>query len=191
MKTRILNYTLLAALLACVVLNFALRQDYSRPNRLFLPDMAYSPAYKAFATNPAFADGQTLQSPVPGTVARGYLPLHYQPTPADALRAGEELSNPVAPADATVLARGAAVFSYFCQPCHGAGAAGNGTVVMRGFPAPPSLLAPRALNMKDGQMFHVLTYGQNNMPSYASQVSREDRWKVILYIRSLQKQAQK
>lgn len=35
-------------------------------------------------------------------------------------------------------------------------------------------------------MFHVLTYGQANMPSYASQVDREDRWRVIEYVRQLQ-----
>ncbi len=40
--------------------------------------------------------------------------------------------------------------------------------------------------MKDGQLFHVLTYGQNNMPSYASQITRQDRWNVIAYVRSLQ-----
>ena len=43
--------------------------------------------------------------------------------------------------------------------------------------------------MKDGQMFHVLSYGQNNMPSYASQLSRDDRWNVIVYLRSLQSAA--
>jgi mono/diheme cytochrome c family protein len=53
---------------------------------------------------------------------------------------------------------------------------------------PPSLLAEHALKMKDGQMFHVLTFGQNNMPSYASQLSREDRWSVIGFVRSLQAQ---
>ena len=35
-------------------------------------------------------------------------------------------------------------------------------------------------------MFHVLSYGQANMPSYASQVDRDDRWKAILYVRALQ-----
>ena len=42
--------------------------------------------------------------------------------------------------------------------------------------------------MKAGQMFHVLTFGQNNMPSYASQLSREDRWNAIAYVRTLQAQ---
>jgi mono/diheme cytochrome c family protein len=62
-------------------------------------------------------------------------------------------------------------------------------VTQRGFPPPPSLLAEHALQMKEGQMFHVLTFGQNNMPSYASQISREDRWNAIAYVRMLQAQA--
>ena len=41
--------------------------------------------------------------------------------------------------------------------------------------------------MKDGQLFHILTYGQNNMPSYASQLSRDDRWNAIIHVRSLQR----
>ncbi|MBI3484584.1 MAG: cytochrome c, partial [Acidobacteria bacterium] len=45
------------------------------------------------------------------------------------------------------------------------------------------------VGIKDGQIFHIVTYGQKNMASYATQVSRDDRWKVILYVRSLQKQA--
>jgi mono/diheme cytochrome c family protein len=42
------------------------------------------------------------------------------------------------------------------------------------------------LKIRDGQMFHILTYGQNNMPSYAAQIDRQDRWKVIAYVRTLQ-----
>jgi len=91
-----------------------------------------------------------------------------------------------APNDAKILARGKVVFENYFLPCHGAHGTGDGTVAQRGFPMPASLLAPRAVQMADGQMFHVLTYGQNNMPSYAVQVGREDRWRVIAYVRSLQ-----
>ena len=59
-----------------------------------------------------------------------------------------------------------------------------GPVAQRGYPPPPSLLAEHAQKMKDGQLFHILTYGQNNMPSYASQLSRDDRWNVVLYVRT-------
>ncbi len=185
-----LNTVLLLLLVATLLGAWALPNNPGRRNFEFLPGMVRTAAYDAFAPNPAFADGMTLRTPVAGTIARGSLPLHYQSAPADAIRAGEELKSPYVPAQsndpADVLERGANVYRVYCQPCHGSRATGDGAVVRRGYPAPPSLLADRARTMKDGQMFHVLTYGQGNMPAYADQVSREDRWKVISYIRSLQ-----
>jgi mono/diheme cytochrome c family protein len=188
-STRTLNVLLLAALAASLVLHWGIRRDPARPNREFLPEMVRTPRYNAFAPNPNFPDGKTLQRPEPGTIPRGYLPLHYSATPAEALRAGEELQNPFSLDDAHAVQRGSFVFTNFCQVCHGPAGRGDGPVALRGFPAPPSLAAERAVNMKDGQMFHILSYGQGNMPPYASQLSREDRWKVIVFVRSLQKQA--
>ncbi|MBI3933437.1 MAG: c-type cytochrome [Acidobacteria bacterium] len=162
--------------------------DVTRPNYEYLPEMTHSPAYSAFAANPNFPDGMTLRPPVPGTIARGDLPLRYQSTPEDARRAGAELANPFPASDIAATDRGNAVFTNFCAPCHGVSGQGNGPVAARGFPPPPSLFAETAVNMKDGQMFHVLSFGQGNMASYAAQIAREDRWKVILYVRSLQAQ---
>lgn len=189
-SARALNGLLLAALLMSLGLHWTMSRDPARPNFDFLPQMAHSARYNAFSPNPDFPDGKTLQLPVPGTIPRGdFLPLRYQASPAEALRAGEQLQNPLAPASAPGLERGAFVFTVFCRECHGNAGRGDGPVALRGFPAPPSLLADHALRMKDGQIFHILTYGQGNMPSYAGQLSREDRWKVVLYVRSLQKQA--
>lgn len=182
----VLNAFLLLSLVMVVAANWLVTPNPVRPNLEFLPQMAHSPRYNAFVPNPDFADGSTLQAPEPGTVARGYMPLHYAATAQDAARAGEEMHSPVTPNNAWARQRGALMFASFCQECHGAGGAGNGTVVQRGFPPPPSLLADHAHGLKDGQMFHILTYGQNNMPSYASQLSRQDRWNVIAYLRTLQ-----
>ena len=52
---------------------------------------------------------------------------------------------------------------------------------------PPSFLAARAMEMPDGQMFHVLTLGQGNMPTFAAQLEPDDRWRVILHLRKVQK----
>jgi mono/diheme cytochrome c family protein len=182
----VLNGFLLLAVIASVGASWIFSSDPTRPNFEFLPQMAHSPRYNAFAPNPNFADGTTLQRPEPGTIARGSTPLHYAATPQDALRAGEELTSPLDSGNVRARERGASVFSNFCAVCHGAGGAGNGPVAQRGYPPPPSLLADHALKMKDGQLFHVLTYGQNNMPSYASQLSREDCWNAILYVRTMQ-----
>jgi mono/diheme cytochrome c family protein len=186
MRGTIVNTILFIIVIALFSLHWVLRSDPSRRNIEVMPDMAQSPAYASFGANQNFRDGMTLRGPVPRTVVRGRMPLHYVATPADALRAGRELRSPFAPNDAKVLARGKFVFETYCMTCHGVHGTGDGTVAQRGYPTPASLLAPRAVQMADGQLFHVLTYGQNNMPSYAAQVGREDRWRVIAYVRSLQ-----
>ncbi|MGZ5443504.1 MAG: c-type cytochrome [Thermoanaerobaculia bacterium] len=181
MRRTIVNVVLLLLTIGLLSLNWLVRSDAATRNFDVLPNMVESVPYDSFARNPNFADGKTLREPVPGTVFRGHLPLHYAATPADAVRAGLELTSPPAS-----VARGAIVYANFCETCHGPAGKGDGRVAQRGFPAPPSFLAPKALQMRDGQMFHVLTYGQNNMPSYASQIAREDRWAAIAYVRTLQ-----
>lgn len=181
----------LAALLLLVCASILLGQsDLSRPNFEFLPDMKYSPAYGAYAPNPNFANGQTLQPPVPGTLARGETPLHFRATPEDAKRAGEELALPALKSEkevAKALRRGEAVYRTICLACHGPQGAGDGTVVARGFPPPPSLLTGNSIDMRDGQLFHILTFGQKNMPGFASRLTPENRWDVIRHVRKMQK----
>ena len=181
----IFNAVLLLALVGAAGLAW-MRSDAAKTNYELFPDMAHSVRSNAFSPNASFASGETLQAPPVGAIPRGYLPLHYAATPQDATRAGDELVTPDAPGNERALQRGAQVFVNFCSECHGTGATGNGPVAQRGYPAPPSLLAEHAVKMKDGQLFHILTYGQNNMPSYASQLSRQDRWDAIAYVRSLQ-----
>jgi mono/diheme cytochrome c family protein len=163
--------------------------DPSERGLEFFPDMAVTPARKAFTADACFSDGKTEQPLPAGVVVRDRAPFPYRATPEDAARAGEELANPFAADDAAALARGAQRFATFCVVCHDANGGGRGTAVQRGMVPPPSLLAERAKTLKDGQLFHVLTLGQGNMASYAAQLAAEDRWKVILHIRKLQKAA--
>ena len=181
----VLNAALLLAFLSTIAVGL-LRTDAGKTNFELFPDMAHGPRYNAFSPNANLTGGQTLQAPPAGAIARGLMPLHYTASQQDALRAGEELANPDVAGDERALDRGRYVFANFCAACHGADAAGNGPVAQRGYPPPPSLLADKTVNMKDGQLFHVLTFGQNNMPSYASQLSRQDRWDAVTYVRSLQ-----
>lgn len=196
MSTIALNRILLAVFAALAVLTWLLRRDFTQPNYLFfMPNMVHSIPYDSFASNPVYADGKTLQLPVEGSVARGEVMLEYEATEADALRAGEELTSPwndpSIDANSLLAAkdRGRVIYARFCLPCHGAVGNGDGPVAMRGFPPPPALSGEKTLNMSDGQMFHVLSFGQKNMPSYASQISVMDRWAAILHTRVLQEPA--
>lgn len=187
-----INLLLGFALVSVFALLVLIRVDHSRPNyQVNLgDDMTYSPAYGSFEPNSNFANGRTMQKPVTGTISRGMQLFHFQPTPQDAIRAGEELSNAfdlsteggMASAD-----RGAVAFQTFCVVCHGGDGTGNGSVAQRGFPPPPSLLTGKSKDMKDGQLFHLLTYGQNSMPQFAAQLSPNSRWDVINHLRQLQR----
>ncbi len=146
-------------------------------------DMAHSPAFKSQSPNPNFSDGMTDRLPPAGTIARGFLPLPEDSPAFAAMR------NPFADSAATVAQRGETIYKRDCLPCHGADALGDGPVTRRGFPPPPSLIGEQAAQLPDGEMFRIVTRGRGNMPPLASQVDRDDRWKVILHIRSLQRAA--
>ncbi len=186
---RKVNWFLGTALVLTVFLNWLLGSDSSRPNHEFLPEMVRSVPFDSYSRHPALPEGNTLQPPQAGTIARGQLPLHYRATPEDAVRAGKELHNPLVPEEGPWLSRGAYLYAQHCQICHGDGGDTKGPLVQRGIPAPPSFFTKEARLMPDGQKFYVLTYGKGSMASYAGPLSRADRWAVILHVRGMQKKA--
>lgn len=128
-----------------------------------------------------FEDGFGMRIPVEGTVARGFIPYPFmgQTNPA------EVLSNPILPTKEN-LALGKEKYLTFCSPCHGN--FGDGDSRLRGqFPNPPTLHSTRTREFSDGMIYHIITNGQNVMPSYASQITREERWSIVNYIRVLQR----
>jgi mono/diheme cytochrome c family protein len=162
--------------------------DPSRTNLEFVPEMIDSVPYDSFAPNPVTRDGKTLMTPARGSIPRGYAPFSYGAGPEEAARAGRELQNPLLPTPDN-LVRGERVFRTFCTPCHGTAGAGDGPVIPR-FPQPPSLTAPHANQLPDGRIAHIISRGQGIMPAHASQIEMNDRWKAVLYIRSLQHRSQ-
>ncbi len=185
-----LNILLAAALVSCVAYGLLARSDPALPNMEVIPEMVRTAAYKAYSANSNFADGKTLQEPPPDTIPRGFRSVGLSASEDGAIRAGEELTNPYNSEDLAAVTRGAFVFRTWCLPCHGAAGRGDGPVAMRGFPAPPPFSSEKSLALKDGRMFHILTFGQKDMPAYAAQVSEDDRWKAVLYVRTLQRRAQ-
>ncbi|MBS1519287.1 MAG: DUF3341 domain-containing protein [Bacteroidetes bacterium] len=129
-----------------------------------------------------FPNKSGMRDPVTGTVARGFMPYEYAGMPDSAVKL---LSNPVAVTKKSIE-RGQERFNIYCSPCHGYFGDGDGRLRDQ-FPKPPSLHNQKVKNWSDGNIFHVITNGQNVMPSYAEQVSKEDRWAIVNYIRALQR----
>ena len=159
--------------------------DPSKRGSEMFTEMVYSPAYEAFESNPVFPDGRTLQAPPDGSIARGRRLLSLESGESGLATAGRDLVNPLASSSAT-LRRGGEAFRIWCTPCHGSSGKGDGEVTKRGVPPPPSLLLDNARALPDGSIFHIITLGRKNMPAHAAQVTVDDRWKIIHYLRTLQ-----
>lgn len=149
--------------------------------------LPYDWMHNQFRVNPQtksdiFKDGRSMQRPVDGTVARGFMPYEYAGMPDSVVKL---LSNPV-PMNEFYIARGKKQFNTYCSPCHGYFGAGDSRLNGQ-FPSPPTLHSKKVTEWADGNIYNVMTNGQNVMPSYAKQVSREDRWAIVNYIRVLQR----
>lgn len=147
-------------------------------------DMHLQPKYLPYQPTDFFGDGRSERPPVPGTVARGHLRID------ELMFTGEEngvASNrfpfPITRAD---LERGRERYNIYCTPCHDYTGSGNGMIVQRGFPHPPSYHIQRLRDAPVGHFFEVMTNGFGAMYSYAARVTPQDRWRIAAYIRVLQ-----
>jgi len=152
---------------------------------LYLPPynwMMHQDKLKPQEASALFKDGIGMRTPVPGTVARGFLPYAFAGKPEDA---GKYLANPL-PVTQPVLDLGREKYLTFCSPCHGNVGRGDSRLAGQ-FPNPPTLHSDKVRAWPDGRIYHVITEGQNVMPSYAAQVRRDERWAIVHYIRVLQR----
>ncbi len=147
----------------------------------YMPDMANSPAIKSQKMVASLPHHRGMLMPPDGTVPRGYEPYPYKEDPEGAAKF---LINPLPKTEEVVLA-GEKAYNTYCIVCHGAKGLGDGPVVPP-FPKPPSFHSEKVQNWTDGRIFHVITVGQNLMPSYAAQIEPQTRWAIIRYLRVLQ-----
>jgi len=157
-------------------------------------DMYYSKAYESYSPDKHFKNGMTLQKPIVGTVAREW--TDYEPYPftdkfGDKLKAGRVLHNPLTNSKKNI-ATGKLKYNIYCALCHGFEGKSDGSITKvknakgnKVYPVPPADLTTDLIqNKPDGEIYHVITMGSAVMGSHTSQISPEDRWKIILYIKN-------
>ena len=190
-----LRYTAIAALILIVFAGCG--TDPADPGMEFAPNMFHSiplEPYSQQEKNPLFKNGLNAQDAPEGTIPRGenwYTPESY---------AAYNLPNTVAAYDsaATVVKspiecteenfeRGKYLYGLFCEVCHGKKGLGDGPIGKKEKIGIPSYKTDAIVNLPEGKIFHTLTYGKNLMGSYASQLTPEERWKVVCYVQYLQK----
>jgi mono/diheme cytochrome c family protein len=149
------------------------------------PAMTDQPRYEPLEANSFFNNGMASRPLVPDTVARGQ--LNADPAFNTGKTANGDLVQDIpVEIDAQLLERGKQRFEIYCAPCHGLVGDGNGIVVQRGFPSPPSYHIDRLRNAPAGHFFDVITNGFGRMYDYSDRVAPADRWAIVAYIRALQ-----
>jgi hypothetical protein len=168
---------------------------------IYMPDMTYSRAVETYApmdslmftadfNNPG-AKIYYNRKPVEGTIQRGELFPYTLPNDSNGYRMSAQVKNPLPPLKGIDSLEAARLFNINCAICHGANAQANGPLAVSGkVGGIANLTLPVYVEMADGTMFHTIQYGKNNMGSYASQLTRKERWQMVQYIRTLQPKAE-
>jgi mono/diheme cytochrome c family protein len=168
----------------------------NRPIQIF-PDMKRQLKLRPQTPNSFFASGLSSQLPPPGTIAQekpltiGGQPVYsFEDAPVNTGRTPGttnfiELSP--FPMTTSLLARGQQRYTIYCSPCHGQTGEGNGITKKIGAMTIVGNLHDKAIVVQpDGALFNTASWGKNNMQGYAPQISVEDRWAIIAYVRALQ-----
>ncbi|WP_073164898.1 c-type cytochrome [Tangfeifania diversioriginum] len=162
-------------------------EDRNEPGWSYFNDMEHSQAYETWSENPNMPEGKTMTGPVEGTVATHEYAFNFEKTPEDELKAAT-LANPLA--DDFDMDRAKQKYDQYCLMCHGENGDGQGHLfTSKKYPIPPSNYHDeRAMNKTDGQLFHNIRAGFGVMGAHGPQLSVEDTWQLVNYIRHLQEE---
>ena len=196
------KFTLLVGLTAGLL---SCGDDHNDTGTEFAPNMYNSVGYEPLTqlegdTNKINPYGMNMRLPVAGTVSRkkytgadslkkAFLAqeLLAKTVPNDSLSySAALLKNPLAATPENIEA-GKLQYERFCQHCHGEGGKGDG-LVAKAYKGVPVYSSDALKDVNDGHIYHVITHGKGRMWPHGSQISSENRWKIVLYVHELQKQ---
>ncbi len=177
---------------------------FSNPPLELFPDMERQPKYLDQSSNPLFADGRSDRPHVPGAVPTidrlgqaydNFLPPgRFYEDPYMTSGRTEDGSfgfgYPIA-VNAENMLKGQELYNLYCKVCHGASGDGEGVLKnpRYGYGTIASLLQSRIADQPEGEIFNTITHGLGTMGGYAHSLRPEERWKVVLYVRALQRAA--
>jgi mono/diheme cytochrome c family protein len=186
-------------IIAAIIVTVSSCDSKREPGKIYMPDMAYSRAYKTYVQlDSSFTEDSSElgykiffnRKPVDSTIKRGELfPYPYQ-NDSIGYKMSATVKNPLPPLSTADSAETSRLFNINCGICHGTDGKASGPLAKGGkVGGIKDLTSAEAVDMADGTIFHIMTYGQNNMGSYASQLDRKQRWMIVQYVRMLQPKA--
>lgn len=183
-------------LLLAVTIAITSCKDKRNPGTIYMPDMAYSRTFETYAQLDSLKFTSDINNkggnkiffnemPAAGTIKRGELFPYTLPNDSNGYKMSAAVPNPIDFMTGAELSEAGRLYNINCGICHGEKGQANGPLSTK-IGAIANFTLDMYKVMADGTMFHSLTYGKNNMGSYASQLSRKQRWMVIKYVRTLQ-----
>ncbi|ARP81977.1 hypothetical protein CAL12_14905 [Bordetella genomosp. 8] len=155
-------------------------------------NMYDQPRGKPYRASPLFPDGAMSRTPPAGTepYARGSLAetsSGREGTEQVARDARAQVADAMpAPVTPAMLKQGQTLYGVYCLPCHSPAGDGDGRIVERGFPAPPTYHSDRLRQVPDRHIYDVISNGYGVMASYGNRIRPEDRWAIVAFVRALQ-----
>ncbi len=194
---RISDFKIVVGVIALAIIISSCSDIKRNPGSIYMPDMTYSRALETyvsldstvFTTDPQKRGREIFYNakPVAGALALGELPEYTLPDDSAGYAMSAGVKNPLASLTRKDSLEAARLFNINCAICHGAEGKANGPLSTSGkIGAVANLTLDQYVTMADGTMYHSIFYGKNNMGSYASQLSRKQRWQMVEYIRTLQ-----
>ncbi len=147
-----------------------------------MANMEVQPRLDAQRPDAFFANGRGMQAPPLGSVPRADMPI-LDTIPDDA---ANTLVNPL-PVTLPVLERGRAMFNLHCAVCHDRLGTGHPWLDSTYQAFPVDLQTGPIRSATDGTLYWVISQGIRTMPGYAADISPDDRWAIVRYIRALQR----
>lgn len=175
----------LSLVLSSLVLLTACNGGPNKTNIELITNMMDQISIKSQDWDPREGDKLQMRVPPTGAVSRGHAPYMYATDVAGAEKQPNPFANDQSP---ELMTLGRHNYEIYCQVCHGATGAGDGSVAEKMAVKPRNLITAEAKAYSDGRMYYAITAGKGVMGSYASQITDpKARWAVVNYVRSLQK----
>lgn len=166
-------------------------KDANSPGYEYMPDMYRSGAVEAYVDY-HHPDSISAMVPPDGTIpysedpskAVYMMPYGLKNTNEDYEKSAM-LKSPLKYSEAA-LKEGEAIYTKMCMHCHGKAGDGQGQIALNGKIEGIPSYSGQLKDLPEGKMFHTITYGKGLMGPHAGQLNKEERWKVILWVKALQ-----
>jgi mono/diheme cytochrome c family protein len=109
----------------------------------------------------------------------------FHPGPWIVPEEAKRVVNPLQPSQANLLAA-RALYLDKCTECHGDAGNGDGSQAKMYDPRPTNFTDAARMNpVSDGELFYKISEGHRPMPAFKKRYTEEQRWQLVLFLRSL------